>query len=111
MSMTSLSSLPSPSLQDEAFMLWQTHWASLYPPSSPSHAIISQIQDTYYLVNLVDNEYVEGNVLFEVIGRSCDCHVMIGTNHVISHPLSLSLPLHLPFPPLPPSTSSWSIQS
>ena len=47
-------------------MLWQTQWASLYPPASLSHQIIKQIQNTYYLVNLVDNDFVQGNVLFEV---------------------------------------------
>ncbi|CAI8056985.1 Methylenetetrahydrofolate reductase, partial [Geodia barretti] len=49
---------------DEAFMLWGTHWASLYSPESTSHHIISHIQNTYYLVNLVDNDFVTGNVLF-----------------------------------------------
>ncbi|CAI8029366.1 Methylenetetrahydrofolate reductase [Geodia barretti] len=35
--------------KDEAFMLWGTHWASLYSPESTSHHIISHIQNTYYL--------------------------------------------------------------
>ncbi|CAI8055832.1 Methylenetetrahydrofolate reductase, partial [Geodia barretti] len=52
--------------KDEAFMLWGTHWASLYSPESTSHHIISHIQNTYYLVNLVDNDFVSGNVLFQV---------------------------------------------
>ena len=47
-------------------MLWGTHWASLYSPESTSHHIISHIQNTYYLVNLVDNDFVTGNVLFQV---------------------------------------------
>ncbi|CAI8042483.1 Methylenetetrahydrofolate reductase [Geodia barretti] len=51
--------------KDEAFMLWGTHWASLYSPESTSHHIISHIQNTYYLVNLVDNDFVTGNVLFQ----------------------------------------------
>ena len=69
-------SLP-PSLQDKAFMLWQTHLSSLYTSGSLSQLIISEIQNTYYLVNLVDNDYVQGNVLFEVSG-----HVMSGGSHV-----------------------------
>ena len=58
-------------------MLWQTHWSSLYTSGSLSQLIISEIQNTYYLVNLVDNDYVQGNVLFEVSG-----HVMSGGSHV-----------------------------
>ena len=58
-------------------MLWQTHWSSLYTSGSLSQLIISEIQNTYYLVNLVDNDYVQGNVLFEVSG-----HVISGGSHV-----------------------------
>ena len=56
--------------QDEAFALWQTHWGSLYPEGSESRRIITQIQNTYYLVNLVDNDFVRGNKLFSVIDEA-----------------------------------------
>jgi methylenetetrahydrofolate reductase (NADPH) len=58
--------------KDEAFMLWGTHWASLYSPESTSHHIISHIQNTYYLVNLVDNDFVSGNVLFQLVNKVLD---------------------------------------
>ena len=59
---------PPPSLpQDEAFALWQTHWAKIYDPGSESRQFIDHISDTYYLVNLVDNDFVRGNILFEVV--------------------------------------------
>lgn len=29
--------------------------------------MIEHFQNTYYLVNLVDNDYVKGNVLFQVV--------------------------------------------
>lgn len=29
--------------------------------------MIEHFQNTYYLVNLVDNDYVQGNVLFKVV--------------------------------------------
>ncbi len=54
-------------LQDEAFSLWQTHWGNIYPPNSPSRGVIDTFSSTYYLVNLVDNDYVKGNCLFEVV--------------------------------------------
>lgn len=59
-------SCPHPS-QDEAFTLWQTHWGNIYPPGSESRKMIEHFQNTYYLVNLVDNDYVKGNVLFQVV--------------------------------------------
>ena len=55
--------------QDEAFGLWLESWGSLYQEGSTSCHIIQFIHDTYYLVNLVDNDYVKGSVLFEIIER------------------------------------------
>lgn len=53
--------------QDEAFALWKTHWGNIYPAKSPSREVIETISTSYYLVNLVDNDYVKGNCLFEVV--------------------------------------------
>jgi methylenetetrahydrofolate reductase (NADPH) len=53
--------------KDEAFTLWHTHWATLYPHGSPSYQLIQHIQDTYCLINLVDNDFVNGNILWSVI--------------------------------------------
>ena len=53
--------------QDEAFALWQQQWARIYPEGSKSREIINTIHDSYLLVNLVDNDYVAGNCLFEAI--------------------------------------------
>ena len=53
--------------QDEAFALWQTHWGNIYPANSPSRKIIDTFSKEYYLINLVDNDYVKGNCLFEVV--------------------------------------------
>ena len=54
-------------LQDEAFALWHTHWGNIYPPHSPSRTLIQHIASSYFLVNLVDNDYVKGNCLFEIV--------------------------------------------
>ena len=44
-------------------------WANLYPVGSKSRDIIAGIENTYYLVNLVDNDYVAGNCLFRLLER------------------------------------------
>ena len=44
-------------------------WGRLYPIGSKSRDIIKQFHDNYYLVNLVDNDYVEGNCLFDVADK------------------------------------------
>ena len=54
-------------LQDEAFALWKHEWGKLYAEDSESQQIIDTIHDTYYLINLVDNDYIAGNCLFDVL--------------------------------------------
>eukprot|EP01125_Pyxidicula_operculata_P022265 TRINITY_DN8_c0_g1_i1.p1 TRINITY_DN8_c0_g1~~TRINITY_DN8_c0_g1_i1.p1 ORF type:complete len:595 (-),score=162.46 TRINITY_DN8_c0_g1_i1:88-1872(-) len=48
--------------KDEAFGLWQTQWASLYPEGSTSRKVIEDIANNYYLVNIVDNDFINGNI-------------------------------------------------
>lgn len=53
--------------KDEAFALWRAGWASAYPVETHalSHRNIMEIHDTYFLVNVVDNDFVRGNI-FEI---------------------------------------------
>jgi len=51
----------------EAFGLWTEQWAKLYEPDSVSRKIIDGITESYYLVNLVDNDFPKGNCLWEVM--------------------------------------------
>ena len=48
----------------EAFQLWVNAWASLYEDESESAALLYNIHDTYFLVAMIDNDYVgsPGNV-------------------------------------------------
>ena len=55
--------------KDEAFALWTTAWASLYEAGSSSAQLLTEIQDTYYLVSLLDNNYIDSD-LFKVIGAA-----------------------------------------
>lgn len=42
--------------KDEAFELGQ-QWANLYPAGSKANQILNEIFNTYYLVNVVHNDY------------------------------------------------------
>ncbi|XP_077997993.1 methylenetetrahydrofolate reductase (NADPH)-like [Glandiceps talaboti] len=55
--------------KDEAFGIWKQQWGNLYPEDSDSRQIINYIYDKYYLVNLVDNNFPEENILWEVIDK------------------------------------------
>jgi hypothetical protein len=45
-----------PFSQDEAFELGQ-QWANLYPSGSKSNELLNEIFNTYYLINVVHNDY------------------------------------------------------
>jgi len=51
----------------EAFGLWTEQWGKLYEPDTSSRKIIDSITESYYLVNLVDNDFPKGNCLWEVM--------------------------------------------
>ena len=48
--------------KEESFALWLKQWASIYDEDSPSHDLIHRIHDTYFLVAVVDNDFVSGDV-------------------------------------------------
>jgi len=48
--------------KDEAYGLWINEWANLYSSDSPARKVIQNIHDTYYLVNLVENNYFNGDI-------------------------------------------------
>eukprot|EP00468_Gymnochlora_sp_CCMP2014_P006275 CAMPEP_0167746298 /NCGR_PEP_ID=MMETSP0110_2-20121227/3635_1 /TAXON_ID=629695 /ORGANISM="Gymnochlora sp., Strain CCMP2014" /LENGTH=634 /DNA_ID=CAMNT_0007631047 /DNA_START=45 /DNA_END=1949 /DNA_ORIENTATION=- len=48
--------------KDEAFALWQSQWSAIYPKGSKSETIIKTIHDTYYLCNIVENDFVNGDL-------------------------------------------------
>ena len=49
-------------MQDEAFGLWTSEWGALYEKGSRSNQIIEEIASTWYLVSVVDNDYVNGDL-------------------------------------------------
>jgi methylenetetrahydrofolate reductase (NADPH) len=48
--------------KDEAFALWLTQWASLYEADSASAKLMREIHDSYFLVSIVDNDFVNGDI-------------------------------------------------
>ena len=42
-------------------------WGKLYESGSPSYSIIDEVSNTYFLVNLVDNDYPKGSCLWKVL--------------------------------------------
>jgi len=45
---------------EEAFSLWQT-WQVIYDEEDPSRSLIDEIYNTYFLVTVVDNEFVSND--------------------------------------------------
>jgi len=48
--------------KDEAFGLWHSLWATLYDEGSHSRGVIQNMINTYYLVNVVDNNFIDGDI-------------------------------------------------
>ncbi|CAM9290367.1 unnamed protein product [Scytosiphon promiscuus] len=46
----------------EAFRLWVDLWASLYDDESRSAELLHEVYDSYYLVAVVDNDFIDGNI-------------------------------------------------
>ena len=54
-------------MQDEAFELWSSEWGSIYEKDSKSRKVIDQVANSYYLVSVVDNDFINGK-LFDAFG-------------------------------------------
>ncbi|KAA8532198.1 hypothetical protein F0562_006660 [Nyssa sinensis] len=48
--------------KDEAFEIWSRGWAQLYPEGDPSRKLLEEVQGSYFLVSLVDNDYIHGDL-------------------------------------------------
>ncbi len=56
--------------QDEAFQLWTEDWANLYEKNSRSYKIIQDIVDHWFLVSVVENDYVHGDLFKVLLGTT-----------------------------------------
>jgi len=48
--------------KNEAFELWTSLWGSLYEAGSKSKQVLEDIKSTWYLVSLVDNDFISGDI-------------------------------------------------
>jgi methylenetetrahydrofolate reductase (NADPH) len=48
--------------KDEAFDLWLNEWRSLYPEASAPWELLTKIYNEFFLVNVVENDYVSGDI-------------------------------------------------
>ncbi|GAQ85933.1 methylenetetrahydrofolate reductase [Klebsormidium nitens] len=48
--------------KDEAFDIWTSEWASIYPDDSPAKKVLQETHDGYFLVSIVDNDYIRGDL-------------------------------------------------
>lgn len=56
--------------KQEAFDVWTDVWAQLYEENSSSRGVLKELRDTMFLVNVVDNDYVGGDI-FAVFKKVC----------------------------------------
>jgi methylenetetrahydrofolate reductase (NADPH) len=47
--------------KDEAFALWKTNWAAMYSEGSESRKLLDNMINSYYLVAMVDNNFIDGD--------------------------------------------------
>jgi methylenetetrahydrofolate reductase (NADPH) len=57
---------------EEAFGLWTKEWGKIYESGSTSRKVIEKIASTYYLVNLVDNDFAKGNCIWNLLEDTFD---------------------------------------
>jgi len=48
--------------KNEAFALWLSQWAAIYEEGSESNKLIQNVHDNFFLVNVIDNDFVNGNI-------------------------------------------------
>lgn len=56
--------------KDEAFQIWHEEWATLYPEGSRPRQLLDHIHDEYWLLNLIENNFIDGDIfaLFRELG-------------------------------------------
>mmetsp|Transcript_20867 Transcript_20867/g.31337 ORF Transcript_20867/g.31337 Transcript_20867/m.31337 type:complete len:124 (-) Transcript_20867:149-520(-) len=52
---------------EEAFSLWTSRWLSLYEMESNSFDLIESIRDSYFLVAIIDNNFINGGHLWDAL--------------------------------------------
>jgi len=53
--------------KNEAFNIWMNDWASIYEKDSVSYSLIKKIYESYYLVNVFDNDFIKNNMIKKIL--------------------------------------------
>jgi len=53
--------------KDEAFSLWVYEWGIIYGEESASYKFLKNISDSFFLVNIVDNDFINGDLYAIII--------------------------------------------
>lgn len=68
--------MTTPSDNTHTQQLWTTIWASIYDDESASNALIHAIHDSYFLVAIIDNDFINStsiwSVFHELVGLGGD---------------------------------------
>eukprot|EP00276_Gloeochaete_wittrockiana_P005145 CAMPEP_0184655738 /NCGR_PEP_ID=MMETSP0308-20130426/14383_1 /TAXON_ID=38269 /ORGANISM="Gloeochaete witrockiana, Strain SAG 46.84" /LENGTH=592 /DNA_ID=CAMNT_0027092455 /DNA_START=195 /DNA_END=1973 /DNA_ORIENTATION=+ len=51
-----------PFWKDEAFGLWTSQWGNIYAEDSKSRAVIKEVAEGFFLVNIVDNNFINSDI-------------------------------------------------
>jgi len=57
--------------KEEAFELWK-EWAQIYPKNSSTRTLIEHVADTYYLTNIVHNDFQDENGIWRLFDLEVD---------------------------------------
>lgn len=49
-------------MQDEALEVWGEEWGTIYEEGSASRKLLKDIENTWFLVSLVENDYIRGDL-------------------------------------------------
>ena len=55
--------------KDEAFSIWMNDWAAIYEEDSISYSVLKNIYENYYLVNIVDNDFINSKMIKEILEK------------------------------------------
>ena len=48
--------------KEEAFAIWKQQWGDFYETGSRARAVLDEIHDSYYLLNIVENDFIRGDL-------------------------------------------------
>ena len=55
--------------KDEAFSIWMNDWAAIYEKKSISYSVLKKIYENYYLVNIVDNDFINSKMIKDILDK------------------------------------------